>query len=1158
MGVKANRYGKGLKDIELMKKKLPHYYHRVLVLCVAVMMASGALFPVAAEATNSSVSDIVVATSSLVQSVGLTEEKIKELMRAPTMEERMNELQPPENKIDLRAAKPQKILKTIALPHATTTAAGAGVTKKSRGGVNASELQALSAAAETDTGNGILDAGFNFLRSTQTANGSWMRFGEQSAVTDTVAVLDAFTMLGVASNTAYTTGIGWLGSQFPDSTLLAAQKFWMLARSGQDVSYSFDAIVQRSNDNDGGFGYDRKYRSDVMTGAAMLEAITASNYTGDGDNPDYIKIAAILFLLNNQNVNGGWGEFIGDQSRALQTTAALGALFSYRTAVVSGPSGDSAIKDYVARGLAYLANTQAADGTWNASVADTARAYETLHRYGAALSYEDAAFEYLKAAQAADGSFGGQNPYATALALKALSYRLFDKRPDLVITDITTSSALVNYRSASFTVTVKNIGSGTITRGRLYDFTGDYNWNPAGYDLGALGMNLAPGDAFTLTFNYPATGQFLGPMEFKFYAEGEGELNYDNNWKSKVFAFAGESSGKPALPVYFIAHKYDIDGMPALNVRWSKRDDPNRAAYAIMYRKKGASAWDFSFISNAWNGAFLWPFEEGATYEITAGVVHQDWSTVTFSENIVDITMSANPLAYTGQVSGRITFNEKPFANESMFGYGIPGSTDQNGNFTASNVANGTTAAWASNTVMNQKSQFDRIVTKFPVPIGGITSGIRIFTRLADDTEPPQITYLEVQGALQNNSGYWVPNGFTKNLLIEVRDNKAWKEADFWYFEPKISEWVYIKTATSTGSSFVLSPWKIGADLLGTGYKIRAVARDWRGNSSAPVEWGPFEIKKGVNIPPTIRITEPDGINDNADATSTIAWDDSDPDSNAAISLFYDADKTGANGTLITSGISEDSAINSYVWDTSAVPTGTYYIYGVIDDGAATALSYSTGSTTIAHAPILIPPGPPINLAGISMHQTKARLTWDTPLTEGDRPLTGYRIERKLASESSFTVIVPDTATTTRLFVDTDLTPSMLYEYRLRALSSAGQSASTSNIAHVRTLDPVIAITSRIKIMKDVGIVLSSDKSRYVLAANSTFYSLAFQGATFSFDVRDGASITLISPDKREFKNSLNVSTVCEANRSLLVLTLLPNASIPQIGVTPSGTCSDI
>ncbi|HEY4510518.1 MAG TPA: prenyltransferase/squalene oxidase repeat-containing protein, partial [Candidatus Paceibacterota bacterium] len=776
---------------------------RVLTTYAAVVVITVSfLFPANARATDQ---DMQATTYTLAE--------IEKLARVPTIEEEMALLQPPENKIDLRVVKPQKIQEAIPLPRATATVTKELVEKKNSGG----GVRAFSAVSspQTNTGVAIINSGINFLISAQAANGSWSRYGEASAISDTVAVLHSLHSLGTTTaGETYTKGIGWLGSQFPDSTLLASQKFWMLAESGEDVSYSFDAIVQRSND-DGGFGYSSKYRSDVSTTASVLEAITASNYTGYGDNPDFIETSAIIFLLNNQNSNGGWGEFTEDESRVLQTTSALGALFPYRDAILHGASGDIAVKEYVEKGLNYLKNIQGTDGAWNQDVSDTALAYEMLHRYGIVLAAEDKAFEYLKSAQEPDGGFGGGSPYVTAQALMALSYRLFDKRPDLVITDITTSSALVNYTPVTFVVTLKNIGGSAISDGRLYNFVGDYNWDPAGFDLRALGMNLAPGDALKVTLNFPVTDQFLGDMNFKFYVEGDGESNYENNWFSKIFRFAGEPSGKPALPVYFIANKYDISGYPALNIRWPMRDDPNRSMYVILYKKKSAQAWKFFGVQNSWDGAFLYPFEEGVTYEVTAGVLHQDGSTIThFSDNPVDITMSSNPLSYTGGVSGKMTLNEKEFPDALTYGYGVSGTTNSDGDISYHNVSNGTTAAWA------YYKRYDHIVTKFSISTGATTSGVRLFTRLADDTQPPLVTFFEIL----EESDHMIENGRNVELGFWAADDKELEEAELSYFNPQTNAWTHIKSIKNipfNNLMFAGTPWAVGKELLGPGYKVR-------------------------------------------------------------------------------------------------------------------------------------------------------------------------------------------------------------------------------------------------------------------------------------------------------------------------------------------------
>ena len=96
---------------------------------------------------------------------------------------------------------------------------------------------------------------------------------------------------------------------------------------------------------------------------------------------------------------------------------------------------------------------------------------------------------------------------------------------------------------------------------------------------------------------------------------------------------------------------------------------------------------------------------------------------------------------------------------------------------------------------------------------------------------------------------------------------------------------------------------------------------------------------------------EPDGVNDTADTSFTIQWTDDDPDDNATISLYYDTDSSGADGALIASGLSEDpdgAGDDTYVWDTTEVATGTYYVYAVIDDGVNDPIvDYSDGALTI-------------------------------------------------------------------------------------------------------------------------------------------------------------------------------------------------------------------
>ena len=89
---------------------------------------------------------------------------------------------------------------------------------------------------------------------------------------------------------------------------------------------------------------------------------------------------------------------------------------------------------------------------------------------------------------------------------------------------------------------------------------------------------------------------------------------------------------------------------------------------------------------------------------------------------------------------------------------------------------------------------------------------------------------------------------------------------------------------------------------------------------------------------------------DESNGRFAITWDATDPDDNATISIYRDNDGTGFNGTLIASGIPEDTKNNVYEWDTRGVPNGTYYLYIVITDGLNTTRRYATGRLVVNNA----------------------------------------------------------------------------------------------------------------------------------------------------------------------------------------------------------------
>ncbi|MCK4660540.1 MAG: fibronectin type III domain-containing protein [Phycisphaerae bacterium] len=124
---------------------------------------------------------------------------------------------------------------------------------------------------------------------------------------------------------------------------------------------------------------------------------------------------------------------------------------------------------------------------------------------------------------------------------------------------------------------------------------------------------------------------------------------------------------------------------------------------------------------------------------------------------------------------------------------------------------------------------------------------------------------------------------------------------------------------------------------------------------------------------PVITLLEPSA--DTSQTTVAITWADADSDSDAVISLYYDTDRQGAGGTEIVTGISEDASTNSFVWDTTGVPAGAYYVHARIDDGQNTpAVDYSIGRVVVTDPAA---PGAPTGLAAVAGETSgEIRLAW--------------------------------------------------------------------------------------------------------------------------------------------------------------------------------------
>jgi hypothetical protein len=133
---------------------------------------------------------------------------------------------------------------------------------------------------------------------------------------------------------------------------------------------------------------------------------------------------------------------------------------------------------------------------------------------------------------------------------------------------------------------------------------------------------------------------------------------------------------------------------------------------------------------------------------------------------------------------------------------------------------------------------------------------------------------------------------------------------------------------------------------------VRQAAQDLA-YSTADVEYAFLQV--GIDLTqPFVQILAPAG-NDSATTTYTIRWSDYDPNHAGSISLYYDTNNSGLDGTLIVGNLSGAADTGSYSWNVTSLPHGTYYVYAVMTSGATSTTAYSTGTVTILSPDIYEP-----------------------------------------------------------------------------------------------------------------------------------------------------------------------------------------------------------
>ena len=156
-----------------------------------------------------------------------------------------------------------------------------------------------------------------------------------------------------------------------------------------------------------------------------------------------------------------------------------------------------------------------------------------------------------------------------------------------------------------------------------------------------------------------------------------------------------------------------------------------------------------------------------------------------------------------------------------------------------------------------------------------------------------------------------------------------------------------------TGSDAFGTAGYLKTYLVPGSYQLTAQYRPTYSTAQEVINLEAFEVKNQnliLSRAPSISITAP-AANTTVDSSYTISWTASDTDSQATISLYYDTNNSGYDGTLITGSLSE-GIHNSYTWNTSSLSSGNYHIYAKIDDGVnPPAYDYGAGRITVNRVP---------------------------------------------------------------------------------------------------------------------------------------------------------------------------------------------------------------
>lgn len=223
------------------------------------------------------------------------------------------------------------------------------------------------------------------------------------------------------------------------------------------------------------------------------------------------------------------------------------------------------------------------------------------------------------------------------------------------------------------------------------------------------------------------------------------------------------------------------------------------------------------------------------------------------------------------------------------------------------------------------------------------------------------------------NFGFSIPTGSTiKGIQVTVtrsttanKGNRAIDNAARIVKGGSISS-----TDRSNTSNWATSPVTYGStsDLWGETWTVADINASTFGFALSAKSTGTNTVNATVdafvaitvtyNESPALSISQPDGTSDTVIVGDpyNITYTLSDPEEFVTAAFYYDTDNTGLNGTAISGACAsafEGTGVTCS-WNTTGVTPGSYYVYGIANDGVNPQVStYSPGQITINTAAVV-------------------------------------------------------------------------------------------------------------------------------------------------------------------------------------------------------------